>query len=52
MVLQVFANYVYLFFAVVLIVVNVVLLVLCIVVMVAYCRIKVTMLNYLCNHCL
>ena len=45
MALQVFANYVYLFFAVVFIVVNVVLLVLCIVVMVAYCRIKVTILN-------
>ena len=45
MVLQVYANYVYLFFAVVFIVVNVVLLVLCIVVMVAYCRIKVTILN-------
>jgi hypothetical protein len=34
-----------LFFAVVIIVVSVVLLVLCIVVMVAYCRIKVTILN-------
>jgi hypothetical protein len=45
MALQVYANYVYLFFAVVIIVVNVVLLVLCIVVMVAYCRIKVTILN-------
>jgi hypothetical protein len=45
MVLQAYANYVYLFFAVVLIVVNVVLLVLCIVVMVAYCRIQVTILN-------
>ena len=47
MVLQVYANYVYLFFAVVIIpvVVSVVLLVLCIVVMIAYCRIKVTILN-------
>ena len=45
MVLQVYANYVYLFFAVVIIVVNVVLLVLCIVVIIAYCRIKVTILN-------
>jgi hypothetical protein len=44
-VLQVYANYVYLFFAVVIIVVNVVLLMLCIVVMVAYCHIKVTILN-------
>jgi hypothetical protein len=45
MVLQVYANYVYLFFAVVIIIVSVVLLVLCIVVMIAYCRIKVTILN-------
>ena len=40
-----YANYVYLFFAVVIIVVSVVLLVLCIVVMIAYCRIKVIILN-------
>jgi hypothetical protein len=38
MILQVYANYVYLFFAVVIIVVSVVLMVLCIVVMIAYCR--------------
>ena len=45
MILQVYANYVYLFFAVVIIVVNVVLLVLCIVVIISYYRIKVTILN-------
>ena len=45
MVLQFYANYVYLFFAVEIIPVVVVSLVLCIVVMMACCRIKVNILN-------